>query len=104
MGENIALTEAVYYILLSVAEPLHGYGIMQKVEQMSGGRVNLAAGTLYGATSTLVERGWIEQVAGDEPRRKAYNITELGLTAARQELDRLRELVANGQTILERGR
>jgi DNA-binding PadR family transcriptional regulator len=77
---------------------------MQKVEQMSHGRVNLAAGTLYGATSTLVERGWIEPAEGDEPRRKAYHITELGLTAARQELDRLRELVANGEQVLERGR
>ena len=42
-----ALTEAVFYILLSLKEPLHGYGIMQNVEMMSNGRVKLAAGTLY---------------------------------------------------------
>ena len=45
---NMALTEAVYYILLSLVEPKHGYGIMQNVEMLSGGRVRLAAGTLYG--------------------------------------------------------
>ena len=55
-----ALTEAVFYILLSLDAPLHGYGIMQNVERLSGGRVRLAAGTLYGALTTLTERGWIE--------------------------------------------
>ncbi|MDE6233212.1 MAG: PadR family transcriptional regulator, partial [Lachnospiraceae bacterium] len=45
---NPALTEAVYYILLSLIQPLHGYGIMQNVEKLSKGRVRLAAGTLYG--------------------------------------------------------
>ena len=57
--QNQALTEAVYYILLSLIRPMHGYGIMQNVEQLSGGRVKLAAGTLYGALNTLLEKGWI---------------------------------------------
>ena len=57
-----ALTEAVFYILLSLDTPRHGYGIMQNVERLSGGRVRLAAGTLYGALTTLTERGWIEAV------------------------------------------
>ncbi|MBQ4101229.1 MAG: PadR family transcriptional regulator, partial [Oscillospiraceae bacterium] len=50
---NPALTEAVYYILLSLTKPMHGYGIMQNVETLSNGRVKLAAGTLYGAINTL---------------------------------------------------
>ena len=54
-----ALTEGVYYILLSLMEPMHGYGIMQNVEQLSKGRVKLAPGTLYGAINTLLERGCI---------------------------------------------
>ncbi|NLL23820.1 MAG: PadR family transcriptional regulator, partial [Tissierellia bacterium] len=41
-----ALTEAVYYILIALMQPMHGYGIMQKTEELSGGRVRLAAGTL----------------------------------------------------------
>ena len=41
--ENIALTEAVFYILLSLEKPLHGYGIMQNAEKLSNGRVKLAA-------------------------------------------------------------
>lgn len=94
-----ALTEAVFYILLSLDEPLHGYGIMQKAEQLSSGRVRLAAGTLYGALNTLLEKGWI--AAGpQEGRQKRYQLTPQGREALLGELDRLRELVANGETLL----
>ena len=96
---NPPLTEAVYYILLSLTEPLHGYGIMQKAEQLSSGRVRLAAGTLYGALNTLLEKGWI--AAGpQEGRQKRYQLTPLGREALLGELDRLRKLVANGETLL----
>lgn len=54
--ENLALTESTYYILLSLYHPQHGYGIMQQTEQLSGGRVHLAAGTLYGALTSLCEK------------------------------------------------
>ena len=54
--ENLALTESTYYILLSLYHPQHGYGIMQQTEQLSGGRVRLAAGTLYGALNALCEK------------------------------------------------
>lgn len=99
--DSIALTEAVYYILLSLYEPLHGYGIMQNVELMSKGRVRLAAGTLYGAISTLLEKGWIKALPGeDNSRKKEYLITQQGKEAVEQEIIRLRELVANGETII----
>ena len=74
-----ALTEAVFYILLSLDTPLHGYGIMQNVEHLSGGRVRLAAGTLYGALATLTERGWIVSLGDEsEGRKKEYQITPAG--------------------------
>ena len=94
-----ALTEAVFYILLSLDAPLHGYGIMQNVERLSGGRVRLAAGTRYGARTTLTERGWIEAVGEDECRRKEYRITPEGRAAVRAELARLQELTANGEAL-----
>ena len=99
---NIALTEAVYYILLSLMQPLHGYGIMQNVEALSGGRVRLAAGTLYGAINTLLEKGWISALPGEkDSRKKEYLITELGKAAVAQELLRLKELLDNGTKIME---
>lgn len=109
---NPALTEAVYYILLSLMEPMHGYGIMQNVERLSGGRVKLAAGTLYGAINTLLEKGWIVAAEDDSSgrsfshdkgnRKKEYLITEQGKEVLQDELTRLRELLANGTRILER--
>ena len=99
---NAALTEAVYYILLSLIKPMHGYGIMQNVEQLSGGRVKLAAGTLYGAINTLLERGWVLALPGEkDSRKKEYQITSQGKQILEAELLRLRELIENGQRILE---
>ena len=98
---NPALTEAVYYILLSLLKPLHGYGIIQNVEQLSGGRVRLAAGTLYGAINTLLEKGWITALTGEaDSRKKEYIITETGREMLRKELQRLTELLENGKRLL----
>ena len=99
---NVALTEAVYYILLSLLTPRHGYGIMQNAEMLSGGRVKLAAGTLYGAINSLLEKGWIMGLPGEkDSRKKEYVITENGKTVLQAELQRLKELVENGMRILE---
>ena len=74
---------------------------MQKIEDMTDGRLIISAGTLYGAINTLLERGWIKQHATTEDsRRKEYVITDEGRTALVNELERLRELVANGEAIL----
>ena len=99
---NIALTEAVYYILLSLLSPRHGYGIMQNAETLSAGRVKLAAGTLYGAINSLLEKGWINALPGEkDSRKKEYVITEEGRSVLKAELARLQELVANGARIME---
>lgn len=98
---NPAMTEAVYYILLSLIRPMHGYGIMQNVDELSSGRVRLAAGTLYGAISTLLEKGWITAWSDDkESRKKEYVITEDGIKALKSELKRLKELIDNGNRYL----
>ena len=104
---NPALTEAVYYILLSLLEPMHGYGIMQNMEKMSKGRVKLAAGTLYGAISSMLEKGWIRALPGsvdslpDSRGKKEYRITPEGREVLKNEILRLTELLENGAKILE---
>ena len=100
MADGLALTESTYYILLSLKQPQHGYGIMQQTEEMSRGRVRLAAGTLYGALSALCEKGWIIQLPLDDSRRKTYRLTDKGLKTLRGEVTRLRELADNGERIL----
>ena len=101
MNNELALTESTYYILLSLYTPRHGYAIMQRTEELSRGRVRLAAGTLYGALSAMTEKGWIVQLAGESgSRKKEYQLTERGLSVLRAETERLRELADNGEMIL----
>ena len=101
MYENIVLTESTYYILLALYNPQHGYGIMQQVEELSGGRVRLAAGTLYGALNSMVDKKWIVQLpVEDGSRKKNYQITETGLQVLKNEIERLRELVQNGDRVM----
>ena len=100
MSESVALTETTYYILLSLYRPLHGYGIMQRAAELSGGRVRLAAGTLYGALNALVDKGWIALLPV-EGRKKEYRLTSDGEKILKNELERLRELVASGDMVLK---
>ena len=77
---------------------------MQKAAEFSGGRVRLAAGTLYGALNVLLEKGWIEALpvqAGS--RKKEYRITAAGKAAVETELARLEELVRNGRAVTKEG-
>lgn len=91
------LTEVTYYILLSVIEPLHGYGIIKKVEKMSNHRLTIAAGSLYGAISALLENQCIIQIQNPhEDRKKLYQITDKGKTLLQYEIQRLSEMVRNG--------
>ena len=102
MAENIALTESTYYILLALYHPNHGYGIMQTAEKLSGGRVRLAAGTLYGALSSMSDKNWIRLLPiEDGSRKKEYQLTEEGQRVLKNEIERLRELVKNGDRVLE---
>ena len=96
-----ALTEAVYYILLSLINSNHGYGIMQNVQQLSNGRITLAAGTLYGAINTLLDKGWIEALPEiKDSRKKEYIITTEGTEVLKAEISRLEELLNNGKNIM----
>ncbi len=93
------MTEAVYYILLALRKPNHGYGIIQEVERLTSGRVVLGAGTLYGAIQTLQKKTWIEIYSVDTASRKKkeYVITALGRDAFEAERMRLEELLRNAE-------
>jgi DNA-binding PadR family transcriptional regulator len=91
------LTETTLYILLSLAPgPRHGYAIMKDVAALSGGRVQLTTGTLYGAIKRLLEQEWIARVDSTGPTdgrdRKEYRLTELGRRQLDLEVSRLQTL------------
>lgn len=95
-----ALTEVTFYILLALYIPRHGYAIMQFIEQETGGRLVLGAGTLYGALNSLEEKGWIALYGDVKDRKKEYLITESGRCAVQRELDRLRDLLKTAVRIM----
>lgn len=94
------LTESMYYVLLALLNPQHGYGIMQLVDNVTGGKVKVGAGTLYNLLARFEEEKMIEQIK-EEDRKKIYQITEKGLTVLNQELQRLHNLIKDGNKMLE---
>lgn len=92
-----ALTESVYYILLTLLKPMHGYGIMQNIKFITQGRINMGAGTLYGALNTLHSKGYIIDYENAEPGKKEYIITHEGRAVLKDEMIRLQELLDNGK-------
>lgn len=99
MEKNIPLTETLFYILLSVRKPNHGYGIIQEVERLTEGRVTMGPGTLYGAIQTMTAKGWVRIYSEetDSRRKKEYIITDLGREIFAQEKERLKELLRNAE-------
>lgn len=93
--EYLPMSETAYYILLSLVEVRHGYGIMQHVEEITNGRIKLGPGTLYGSLSRMEKDGVIVVVA-EEERRKLYRITDIGRKILEFEIKRLKELYDNG--------
>jgi len=87
------LREQTFLILAAVTPvPLHGYGILKTVEELSDGRVHLRAGTLYAALDRLVGSGSLQldhEEIVDGRLRRYYRITHDGLAVLRQEVERL---------------
>jgi len=103
LENNLPLTEAVFYILLAVRKPNHGYGIIQEVNEITGGRLLLGPGTLYGAINSLLSKNWIELYSEDKTSRKKkeYVITEEGKEVFFREVKRLEELIKNAKLMEE---
>lgn len=99
MHEQGPMTEAMYYILLALLKPGHGYGMMQRIRELSGGRMEMGPGTLYGVLSRMSREGLIVLTEA-EGRRKNYAITDAGRQALLTEYRRLQQLVRDG-SILE---
>lgn len=95
----LPMSETGFYILLSLNEPRHGYGIILHVKDITGGRINLGAGTIYG-TLTKFEKDSLIEPSGEEDRRKLYRITEKGKWLLEQEMRRIDEMYVNGHEVL----
>jgi DNA-binding PadR family transcriptional regulator len=96
IAKYLPLTESTAYILLALVEPLHGYAVMQKVEEMSQGTVRVGPGTLYGAFTTLESEKLIVKV-GEADRRKTYTLTDKGRNVLKEHIRRSEILAKNGK-------
>ncbi len=97
--ETKPLSEPVLLILTSLADqPRHGYALIQDIESLSGGRVRMSTGTLFGALRRLLEDGWIERFEQEDTARQkqAYRLTGVGRTQLQVELDRMKQLTRAG--------
>ena len=90
----IPMSETMFYILLSLREERHGYGIMQHVKEITGGRITLGAGTIYQSLQKLESDGLISSTKEVE-RRKFYLITKIGMQILLEEADRIKEIYQN---------
>lgn len=99
ISKYLPLTESTYYIMLSLVEPRHGYGVMQYVEIISRKNIVIGPGTLYGAFSNLEKVGLIH-AAGEEDRRKYYVLTDLGRMVLAEQVRRLQIMAENGSSLL----
>lgn len=95
------LTEPMYYILLTLMEECCGVDIMEKVKEISRGRVLVGPGTLYAMLAKFEENGVI-QLTASEGRRKSYIITQMGREMLMREYDRLQVMAKDGERILEK--
>ena len=103
MKRSEPMSESYYYILLCLAKGAnHGYGIMQMTEQLSGGRVKIGSGTMYGATGNMLKKGWIVECPdlGGE-RRRMYRMTDEGRRVFLEEYRRISELSESARQVIE---
>lgn len=96
----VPMTETGFYILLCLRQPNHGYGIVQKVKELTKGEILLAPGTMYGSLSKMEKDGLIRFVR-EEEKRKSYVITALGKEVLEIEMKRIERLHRNMEEMKE---
>ncbi len=93
------LTEQMFYILLCLCSECCGMDIMDRVPEMTGGRISVGPGTLYNLLEQFLDCGMIRQTKS-EGRKRSYIITDAGREALKNEYERLQRQSADYLSIL----
>ena len=93
------LTEQMYYVLLSLRRERHGYGVMQDIAAITGGRAKVGAGTLYALLERFERDGLILRTRTEE-KRKYYRLTPEGERLLQTEYERIRRQAADLERVL----
>ncbi|MBN2048327.1 MAG: helix-turn-helix transcriptional regulator [Anaerolineaceae bacterium] len=98
------LPDSMYYILIALTEPMHGYAAMKYIETLTRGEISIGAGTLYTTLTKLQENKWIverKDLPVEDERRIPYSLTPTGAEALQNEIDRRNQQVLHGTQHLE---
>lgn len=98
--EEEILTDSTYYILITLVKPMHGYGIMQEVQELSRGETVIGPASLYTILKKLQDADLIE-LQDDEERRKTYNLTQKGEEILKKDIKRRIAMVEHGKEALK---
>ena len=90
----VPMTETGFYILMCLQDEMHGYSIVQKVQDLTNGEIKISPGTMYGSLSKMDKDGLITFIREDE-KRKIYRITDLGREVLQKEIKRINRLYKN---------
>lgn len=96
------LTEPMFFILLALVRPMHGYEIMQTVSTISGDSVKVGAGTLYALLTRFEKESIVLQISNDG-RRKTYSLTDKGREILDREYSRLQQTIKAYDDYITRG-
>jgi DNA-binding PadR family transcriptional regulator len=82
------LPQLSFSILMALSlKPRHGYEIMKQIEDDSLGKIHITPGSLYTAIQQLSDEGFIEEIEGDDKRRRYYRLTNKGWERLNAELE-----------------
>ena len=93
------LTEQMFYILLCLSRECCGIDIMDKVPQMTEGRVSVGSGTLYNLLEQFVEAEMIQETKA-EGRKRSYILTDKGREVLKTEYERLQKQMTDYEKFL----
>jgi len=94
------LTDVAYLVLLTLTVPRHGYLIMSKIEETTGGDARIGPASLYTTLKKLTDAGLIRLIA-EEDAKKVYHITEDGLAALRIEIEKRERYAGYGKRVMD---
>jgi len=95
------LTDSIFFILLSMLDPIHGYLVMQKVEELTDSMIEIGPATMYTTTAKLLSAGWIEEHENDGIR-KEYQVTDTGKEILKQNFAKRKFLLSQAEKVMKK--
>ncbi|MBY0755307.1 PadR family transcriptional regulator [Clostridium sardiniense] len=99
--EEDILTDSTYYILLTLVRPMHGYGIMQEIKELSNNKIDIGPASLYTILKKLQDGELIKLLDDNGDRRKTYILTDKGKELIKKDIERRRLMVSYGEKALK---